>query len=67
MKSRRPRGRSPVIACRVRLPLYERIVASAKKSKRSMSEEMAYLIEFGFEMQDVLHAIRKAGHDDRHR
>jgi hypothetical protein len=59
-KGRRPpkRQRNPVIAVRVRLPLYEKIVASAKLSKRTMSEEMAWLLDFGFEMQAVSERLK---------
>jgi hypothetical protein len=45
-------GRSPVIAVRVRAPLHKKIVKSAKISGRSMSEEMAVLLERGFELTD---------------
>jgi len=44
--------RSPVIAVRVRAPLHKRIVKAAKVSGRSMSEELAVLIERGFEFTD---------------
>ena len=46
-------GRNPVIAVRVPAPLHQRIVESAKTSGRSMSEEMAALLERGFEWQDA--------------
>ena len=39
--------RSPVISVRVRAPLHERIVKAAKISGRTMSEEMAVLLERG--------------------
>ena len=45
-------GRSPVISVRVRAPLYKRIVKTAKASGRSMSEEIAVLLERGFEWTD---------------
>jgi hypothetical protein len=45
-------GRSPVIAVRVRTPLHKRIIKSAKLTGRSLSEEMAVLLERGFEFTD---------------
>lgn len=45
-------GRSPVISVRVRAPLHKRIVKTAKASGRSLSEEMAVLLERGFEWTD---------------
>jgi hypothetical protein len=45
-------GRSPVISVRVRAPLHKRIVKTVKASGRSMSEEIAVLLERGFEWTD---------------
>src|SRR6478672_2796241 len=47
--SRRPPGRSPVIAVRVNKPLYDKIKQSAKANKQTMSEEMAALLTNAFE------------------
>jgi hypothetical protein len=47
-------GRSPVISVRVRAPLHKRIIKTAKASGRSMSEEMAVLLERGLELTDRL-------------
>ena len=55
-RSIRPLGRSPVIAVRVPGPLYERITKSAKDNGRSMSEEMAALIQRGFDWTDAYEA-----------
>jgi hypothetical protein len=57
-RSRRPPGHSPVIAVRVPEFLYRRIKESAKRSKRTMSEEMASLIERTFEFQDAFGEIK---------
>ena len=59
-RSRRPAGRSPVIAVRVDAPLYEKILASAKQSQRTMSEEMAWLLQFSFEMQAAFGTAKEA-------
>jgi hypothetical protein len=45
-------GRSPVISVRVRAPLHKRIVKTARASGRSLSEEIAVLLERGFEWTD---------------
>ena len=48
-RSRRPAGRSPVIAVRVSEPLYRQIKEAAKESKQTMSETMARLLKRSFE------------------
>ena len=53
------RGRSPVIAVRVPAPLHKRIIDSAKASGRSMSEEMASLLERGFQWQAMLAKLER--------
>jgi hypothetical protein len=57
-------GRRPVIAVRVREPLYNRIVEAARVSGRSMSDEMAVLLERGFELTDS-HGNRKQQFQER--
>ena len=47
--SRRPKGRSPVIAVRVLLPLHEEIKASAAAAEHTMSEEMQQLLRSALE------------------
>ena len=46
-------GKMPVIAVRVTAPLHTRIIESAKRNGRSMSEEMAALLEDAFAWQDA--------------
>lgn len=48
------KGRSPVIAGRVPESLYRQIKEATKKSRRSMSEEMAWLVAAGIEWTKVL-------------
>jgi hypothetical protein len=55
-RSIKPIGRNPVIAVRVPAPLHERIVKSANDNDRSMSEEMAALIQRGFDWDLALEA-----------
>jgi hypothetical protein len=55
-KSIKPIGRSPVIAVRVPARLHERITKSAKDNGRSMSEEMAWLIQAGLDWNLALDA-----------
>jgi hypothetical protein len=55
-KSIKPIGRSPVITVRVNGRLYDRITKSAKDNKRPMSEEMAALIQRGFDWNDAFEA-----------
>jgi hypothetical protein len=43
-KSRRPKGRNPVIAVRVTPPLHQEIAQDAKAAQRTMSEEMEDLL-----------------------
>lgn len=47
--SRRPKGRSPVIAVRVPPPLHEEIKTSAAAAKHTMSEEMQLLLRSALE------------------
>ena len=47
--SRRPKGRSPVIAVRVPPPLHEEIKASAAAAQHTMSEEMQQLLRSAIE------------------
>jgi hypothetical protein len=49
----KPAGRNPVIAVRVPESLQKRIKDAAKRSGKSMSEEMAWLLARGFEWQDA--------------
>jgi hypothetical protein len=56
MANKKPIGRAvkkPVIAVRVPAPLHQRIVKSAKRNGRCMSEEMAALLEAAFAWQDA--------------
>jgi hypothetical protein len=63
-KAVRPRDPQPVIAVRVPASLHQRITRAAKRSGRTMSDEMAHLLALGFEMQDAfgdrLQIIREA-------
>jgi hypothetical protein len=43
----------PVVAVRVPASLHRRIIQAAKRSGRTMSDEMAHLLALGFEMQDT--------------
>jgi hypothetical protein len=52
-RSIRPRGQNPVIAVRVSAPLHKRITAAAKTSRKTMSEQMASMLERAFEWQDA--------------
>ena len=47
--SRRPKGRSPVIAVRVPPPLHEEIKVSAAAAQHTMSEEMQQLLRSALE------------------
>jgi hypothetical protein len=47
--SRRPKGRSPVIAVRVPPPLHEEIKTSAAAAEHTMSEEMQQLLRSALE------------------
>ena len=55
----KPRGLSPVIAGRVPASLHRQIKEAAKKSGRSMSEEMAWHIGLSFQWQKQFGDIRK--------
>jgi hypothetical protein len=57
-KSIRPVGRSPTIYVRVAQPLHQRIRASARRSKRTMSEEMATLLANAFDWQDAFGDVK---------
>src|SRR5262245_47338782 len=63
-KAIRPRDPQPVIAVRVSRVLHQRITQAAKRSGRTMSDEMAALLTLGFEMRDTfgdrLQIIREA-------
>jgi hypothetical protein len=50
----KPRSATPVIAVRVSEVLHLRIQAAASKAGRSMSEQMAWLLENAFEWQRAL-------------
>ena len=52
-RSRRPAGRSPVIAVRVSEPLYRQIKDKAKQSRATMSETMARLLKRAFEWDET--------------
>jgi hypothetical protein len=52
--TKKPVEKTPVIAVRVGAALHQQIKAAAKRSGRSMSEEMAWLLENGFEWQRAL-------------
>lgn len=54
-------GQSPVIAARVSEPLHRQIKEAAKKSGRSMSEELAWRIAMSF-AQDLGAQLRQAGY-----
>jgi hypothetical protein len=55
----KPRGLSPVIAGRVPTSLHRQIKEAAKKSGRSMSEEMAWRVAVSFEWEKVFGDARK--------
>jgi hypothetical protein len=52
-------NRKPVIAVRVPAPLHQRIKDSARASGRSMSEEMAWLLDRAFEQGQTQAMLQK--------
>jgi len=61
MKRRTPiKSRSPVIAGRVPKSLHQKIKAAAKKSGRTMSDELAYRAEMSFGWEKVFADFEQA-------